>query len=202
MKLELKIDGDNVTGKVLKDAPLNPNKGGFSANAFADYCEKEALKNLVWTGVGCEIDYVIERFRPPFSRKRYAWCAMWVHAMLNEFDGKSGIKLPIRLAGWSKFKTFALVANFLRWAVKEGFYIDNAKGVEPKKGDIILFDWDQRDIDDYTMYGVDHIGVFLRHEDGKYIVAEGNNGNKTTVEARNATRFEGWIRIPEGYMYK
>lgn len=168
---------------------------GFSGLALAGIAEREANRKLVWAA-GSEATKYTDIFKSVFGSGRYAWCAAFVTWCCRN----SGLNIPIRAPGTGAY-TFALVEAWQTWFQKNGFYYDNDGKFVPQAGDIVMFDWDQKSINEIDNDWEDHIGIFLRMDGQYYICAEGNTGNATAVKKRVAVNIQGFGRIPDGYKF-
>ena len=188
-------------GGVQPSPVISPSPGGsqgYNRNEVVAFVERELARNLVWTKDGEARKYT-KAFEPVFGRGRFPWCAATVHWCLNNFDGLGGCGLPIRVPG--KTYTFALVEEWQRFMDQLGFYIDNNGTNRPIPGDLVFFDWDQRNIHEADNDWEDHIGFHLRMNGGLYVCAEGNSSNRTGIFERSAISIQGWGRFPDGWRY-
>ena len=175
-----------------------PAQKGFNRYKFALLAEKEASKNLVWHPGGAAIKYT-EPFKIYFGNSRFPWCGAFIHWLLNQH----GVLTPTKTWDSLGNYTFALVENWQHVAKVRNWYYDHNGFFKPEPGDLVLFDWEQTDIDEKDDDFEDHIGVFLGMEGAKYKSAEGNTRkgnirNISNVCLRNSSKIQGFIRIPEG----
>ncbi len=177
-------------------APVPPaDKSGEFRNAnLAAIAEREAKRNLVWTPTSEATKYT-NLFKSIFGSGRYAWCGTFVFWCCRE----AGLNIPLKPAGLKY--TFALVETWQEWFKEKGFYHDNDGKFIPQAGDVVMFDWDQKSIDQSDSDWEDHIGIFLRMEGSFYVCAEGNTSNMTAVRKRSAITIQGFGRIPVGYKF-
>jgi hypothetical protein len=137
-----------------------------------------------------------KKFEPAFGKNRFPWCAAFVTWCCEQ----AGLNIPMNCpTGY----TFALVEAWQIWAKSKGFYIDNAKGVIAQPGDIIIFDWDQRNLNDPDSDWDDHIGFVVDYlpDSGFYATAEGNVNDATARKNRDKILIQGFIRIPDGFKF-
>lgn len=139
---------------------------------------------------------IIADFIPTFGSGNWAWCSACVRYLCK----KAGLNMPIKCP--SKFGyTFAFVEGFQQWAIEKGFYHDNDGKFSPEAGDITIFDWDQKDISLPDNDRDNHIGIHLRMNGKYYACAEGNTSNRTDIKDRTSQNIQGWVRIPNGYLF-
>lgn len=170
--------------------PLRPNLG-FNGNSFSTLAEKEASKQLTWIP-GNEATKYTKDFESIFGAARFPWCAAFVRWCLKEF----GLEVPLFVPEYKH--SLALVETWQQMAKVRGWYTDNNGTKTPNVGDIILFDWNQRNIHAPDNDWEDHIGIFLKKESTYWKCAEGNSRNRTGIFNRNKITVQGWITIPEG----
>ena len=187
---------DNYASSPVKcDFPGNSTRSktsGFNAQEFATFAKRECEKRLVWTP-GSEARKYTKAFEKHFGRGRFPWCAATIHWLLNNYGIAVGLKPQV-----SQY-TYALCEAWQEMAIARGWYSDNKYGVHPKPGDIVLFDWGQRSLNESDRDWEDHIGVFLYQDtSGNYICAEGNSRNRTGIFTRKKINVQGWIGIPPG----
>lgn len=171
---------------------------GFKRAKLVAIAEEEAKKGLVWElPTANKLETAVKYTKPFeswFGEGRFAWCAAFVTWCLN----KSGLKLGIQPKDLKEFKyTWALVETYQQWAIKHGYYHDNDGKYVPTAGDIVIFDWEQIDINQPDTDWDDHIGIHLRMDGKNYICAEGNSSNRTGVFTRYSKQIQGWISLPE-----
>lgn len=166
---------------------------GFNGSTFAAFCEGEAKKQLVWIPNGEAVKYT-KPFEKIGFRGRFAWCAAFVRWCLVEY----GVDVPIMCDAYSGY-SYALCESFQKLAQQKGWYLDNVFGVKPKPGDLVLFDWGQRNINEPDTDWEDHIGVYLSQVDNnRFRCAEGNTRNQSGIFTRYYSSVQGYVRIPEG----
>ncbi len=131
-----------------------------------------------------------------FGYGTWSWCGATVHYLCR----LAGLNIPLMCP--SKFGyTFALVEAWQQWAIEAGFYHDNDGAFQPEPGDVSCFDWSQSRIDQGDTDWENHIGVHLGKSGSNYISAEGNTSNMTDIKTRTPIQIQGWIRIPDGYVF-
>ena len=141
------------------------------ARRWARLNEKEGVNTKVW------VEFQEEwAAYAGYSRTNWAWCAVYVHELLD----KSGLNMPYYYLG----STLALVGNWKKWAVAEGFWTQN-----PKAGDICLWN------------GYSHIGFVTDYSNGVVTTSEGNSNNMTRSRKVDKDKFAGFISIPDGYTF-
>lgn len=113
-----------------------------------------------------------------------AWCAIFVYYVLAMEGGKT------LLAGCANK---AYCPTIWTWAKKKGY----ARTRGPKKGDLVLFDWQQDSV-------CDHIGfVISDNGNGTVTTVEGNtsstsngNGGCVQIRVRSKSLIRGYVRLP------
>lgn len=103
--------------------------------------------------------------------------------------------------------TFALVEACQQYFQHQDWYKDNRDGYVPPPGAIVIFDWDQVNIDQPDHDYDNHIGVFLRMNGDLFVCAEGNTdrGNnfpngRTRIRERPRYLIQGFGILPEGFL--
>jgi hypothetical protein len=166
---------------------------GFLPQDFANLARYEASKNLTWIPGGEATKYT-RPFESFGFTGRFPWCAAFIHWCLKEH----GIKVPLKCKEYPPY-TYALCESWQQMAIVRGWYYDNNGAFKPRLGDIVLFDWQQRNIHDPDSRWEDHIGVWLEPIDAdRFLCAEGNARNKSGLFTRRYLTVKGYIRIPEG----
>jgi len=167
---------------------------GFTRAKALALAIAEAKQHLGWRA-GTAKKYT-HKYEGVFGKGRYPWCASFVTWCCDQ----AGLNLPVSCpTGY----TFALVEAWQMWAQSKGFYIDNAEGVVAKPGDIVLFDWDQKNLNETDKDWEDHIGFVVDYlpDSGFYATAEGNVNDVTALKNRDKICIQGFIRIPDGYHF-
>lgn len=183
------------------------DSNGFDPILFSRFSEKELGRNLYWSKAidNKHIRRYTSLFEKSFGKGRFPWCAATVLWCLNNFNKQGGLGIPIRVPGVQH--TLALVESWQQWAQSMGFYIDNDGVNFPQPGDLIIFDWDQKSVNEVDRDWDDHIGVFLRMDGNMFICAEGNaqsretGGGRTGIFSRYRQNIQGWARLPKGCKY-
>ncbi|MEH2179030.1 peptidoglycan-binding protein [Nostoc sp.] len=158
---------------------------------LAAFAEDEAAKNLSWNGVNSEAEKYLKLFREPMLRLGqigsspvfYDWCAAFVTYCCRNV----GAEIPDIPEGF--WASMALVESWKYWAKKKGYW--NLKGsVTPKRGDILVFDWNADSI-------LNHIGIVRGYTPGSPVIqtSEGNKANKSGNFTRDMATVAGFIRI-------
>lgn len=148
----------------------------------------------------------VQALRVPFAGKpcnfgmgNWAWCGATAYGM----SVRAGLDIPVLCP--SKFgMSFAYVEAIQQWAIEMGFYHDNDGVFEPDPGDWVLYDWNQKDINDPDKNAESHVGINIRKgklPSGLYRAAEGNTSNMTAIRDRPSVNIQGWVRIPDGYSF-
>lgn len=121
-----------------------------------------------------------------FGNQTVEWCAIWIYYVLAQCGGK------LLMAGCSNK---AYVPTIMNWAKKKGYW----RTGKPKKGDLVLFDWNKNKV-------ADHIGFVVEDLGNGYVkTIEGNtsnvsNGNGGCVQIRTRPKYYilGYVRLPYG----
>jgi len=164
------LQPNNLVFSIDKNNPHRQNsKQGFNGSEFALLAEREALKNIVWYPGG-EANKYTQPFKIYFGNSRFPWCGAFVHWLLNHY----GVKTPTKTTDSLGKYTFALVENWQHVAKVRNWYHDHDGFFKPSPGDLVIFDWKQRHIDEIDNDFEDHIGVFLEMKNGQFKCAEGN----------------------------
>jgi hypothetical protein len=125
---------------------------------------------------------------------RFPWCAAFIHWLLNEHQ----VKVPVFCKEYPPY-SYALCESWQQMAIIKGWYRDNDGKFLPRIGDIVLYDWQQRNIHHPDNRWEDHIGVWLETIDkDSFLNAEGNANNRSGLFKRRYISVKGYIRIPEG----
>lgn len=149
----------------------------FNKDLFVKLCIEEGSKGYHEGKVG---SYVWKNFikewdeNAGYGTKMYAWCAMFVHEMLD----RSGCNLSYFYKG----RSFALVRTFRLWGQDLGFYKRT-----PQEGDLAIWNNDQ------------HIGVVLEVHKDNILTAEGNSSDRLKIRIVKKTAFKGFVRIPDNF---
>lgn len=129
-----------------------------------------------------------------FSDLKGGWCAAFIYHCCSE----AGIRLPIRHPQ-VKLR-FTAVKAWLEWAkLDETNFFYSPENIEPKRGDIVVFD---KLVSDNLH---DHIGIVLSSDGNCMDVAEGNADNKNVsriVYRCCRQSVAGFIRIKNKYNYE
>lgn len=159
---------------------------------MADIAQAEAARNLSWKSEASEAEKYLRPFRAPMKKIGhigsdpvfYNWCAAFVTWCCRE----AGIEIPDQPEGF--WATMAKVDSWKYWARKNGFWRP-AEGFTPRRGDIVVFEWFDGDVD------LDHIGVVRGYTPGSKIIqtAEGNRHNVSVNGDRELKNVPGFIRI-------
>jgi len=154
---------------------------------------REAAGNYGWRDDSGARKYT-KKFEPVFGKGRFPWCAAFVTWCLEE----AGVEVPLNMP--SKFGyTSALVEAWQQWAIEKNYYLPNVAGVEPKPGDIVLFDWSNPTNPDNDWE--DHIGFFAKKDGTALVCYEGNYRDKTAIVYRYLTTVQGFIRLPADFSF-
>jgi len=158
---------------------------------LAEFAETEADKNLSWDGSDSEAEKYLVLFRqrmldlgqiglaPVF----FDWCGAFVFYCCQQI----AISVPIQPEDF--WATMALVESWQYWAKKKGYW--KPKGsINPKRGDIVVFDWDGDGF-------LNHIGIVRGYTLGSNILqtSEGNRHNVSGNFDRAMESVAGFIRI-------
>ena len=96
---------------------------------------------------------------------RVEWCACFVSWCANECGYIDAGVIP----------KFAGCVNGVQWFRERGFWQDNS--YEPRPGDIIFYDWDNKGSSGPQDGESDHVGIVEKVEDGIVYTVEGNSGD-------------------------
>jgi hypothetical protein len=174
-------------------APELKQKMGFDPIDFVNLVRFEANKKLHWTPNSEAVKYT-RTFEKVGLRGRFPWCAAFVHWCLNSHQ----VYVPLFCAEYPGY-TYALCESWQKMAQVRGWYSDNNGNNKPQAGDLVLFDWGQRNIHEPDTDWEDHIGVYLEEIDSRsFWCAEGNSHNKSGLFKRNYASVQGYVRIPVG----
>lgn len=175
------------------EAPKTINTKEIMEKA-ADIALVECKKKLSWTGMSCEAEKYLAPFRKALgvASGRFSWCACFIVYCIREAGGD----VPTVIPGTNL--TWAYVPAVEQWAKTNGWWNSSRdKNFNPRKGDVVLFDWDN----DTT---ADHIGIVLAYTPGASVVTtlEGNtsaenqsNGNTTAQRTRAWSTIRGFVRF-------
>lgn len=169
-----------------------PSSVGARLGHFA---EMEAAKELTWSGPNSEAEKYLHIFRQEMFEKGqigrdkvfYNWCAAWVTYCCQQI----GYQIPLTptIRGQKFWATMALVNSWRAWGKENGFYFKRGTAT-PKRGDIILFDWDSVPAD------LEHIGIVRGYDGGSTIqTSEGNRNNRSGNYTRYMSSIEGFLRL-------
>jgi hypothetical protein len=177
----------------LLDSSTNSITIGFNSTDFANLVRLEASQKLIWHPTSQATKYT-QPFEEIGLRGRFPWCAAFVHWCLNKY----GVSVPLMCNEYKGY-SYALVEAWQKMAQTRGWYKDNDGKYEPKKGDIVLFDWEQRNIHESDTDWEDHIGVFLEPINKEaFLCGEGNCNNQSGLFKRNYVSVQGYISLPYG----
>lgn len=159
---------------------------------LADIAQGEGAKNLSWSSKDSEAEKYLKPFREPMrilghigkDPVFFNWCAAFVTWCCRQAE----IEIPDQPEGF--WATMAKVDSWKYWAKKNGFWHPSA-GFTPRRGDILVFEWFDGDID------LDHIGIVRGYTPGSRIIqtSEGNRGNVAINGNRELKNVPGFIRI-------
>lgn len=110
------------------------------------------------------------------------WCCLWI---MEKLEAAAGIA----------FNKWISVNSFADWAKQNGIY-HNGSMCDIKPFAFVLFDWPDPD----TLRPLDHIGLYLRYENGKYVCREGNTGSGTSYRTRQVMEMNRDASIIDGYV--
>lgn len=96
---------------------------------------------------------------------RVEWCACFVSWCANECGYIDAGVIP----------KFAGCVNGVQWFRERGLWQDNS--YEPRPGDIIFYDWDNKGSSGPQDGESDHVGIVEKVEDGIVYTVEGNSGD-------------------------
>jgi len=183
----------------LEKKPLPPSAGPATQTIMrkvADVAEVEGKKNLVYTGMKSEAEKFLASVRKIIGMPtgRFAWCGGFVFWCCKE----GGANIP---AAFPTGYTVAYCPGWEAWAIKKGYWHPASdKNFNPQRGDIVLFNWDG---DAFA----DHIGIVLAYDrvnsptrvktaEGNTSGKSNNNGDQTSIRARDWANIRGFIRFP------
>lgn len=178
----------------VKPEPVKPAGSSFTRAKLALIAEQYGVKNIK-EGTP-EHKQIIADFIPMFGNGTWAWCGAFVYDMCK----LSGLNIPLKCPSKYGF-TFAFVEGWQQWGIEKGMYYDNDGVFKPQAGDITIFDWNQKDINEPDKNQDSHVGVHLRMDGALYVSAEGNTSDMTAIRKRPSVNIQGWIRIPDGYKF-
>ncbi len=169
----------------------------FTPQRLADIAETEAGMNYKYPDM---VKYTT-KFNPVFdaftNSNNYEWCATFVTWCCK----KAGLQMPAYTPGQEPY-TFALCKAWQQWAISRGYYHDNNSSFSAQRGDIVLYDWEGRNIPDTDWEN--HIGILLTKQNNIYTVAEGNVGSSnnllsmTDIKRRTSPQYiQGFISLPD-----
>lgn len=164
---------------------------------LADIAQIEATKCFhgYVMGTGSNIDELVKPF-PKWTKEEAdgKWCAAFVYYCCN----KAGFNIPIRPAECKTCHLAGCVA-WEEWAKADERikYYTVKSNVEPKKGDIVLFDRV------FNNSEHDHIGIVIDVMEDSIVVAEGNFNNVSGIVRRKRDEhIRSFIRIPAKFAYE
>jgi hypothetical protein len=154
--------------------------------------QREAEKQLSWTGPNSEAEKYLQPLREPMRALGHVgtapiffnWCAAFVTWCCRE----AGILVPDVPDGY--WATMALVEAWKFWAQKEGIWHPRGS-INPARGDVLVFEWFDGDVT------LDHIGIVSGYTSGASTIGtyEGNSGNRAGSRTRDMSNVPGFIRI-------
>jgi hypothetical protein len=186
-------DSKPYEGWLTNTSKKNSSGTGFCHVDFANLARYEASKKLIWKSDG-----EARKYTRPFEtlgfKGRFPWCSAFVHWLMNQH----GVTVPIMCKEFPPY-SYALCESWQQMGIIRGFYHDNDAVFLPRIGDIVLFDWQQRNIHHPDNRWEDHIGIFLETVDNTHcLCAEGNSSNQSGIFRRKYVTIKGYVRIPEG----
>jgi hypothetical protein len=194
-KRGLEIDGvvgQKTWAELLKVEPFEVTiiASSHPLKLLGDFAEQEAAKQLKWEGPGNEAEKYLSIFREPMlklgqigsEKVLYDWCGAFVFFCCQ----KTGVQVPIQPQGF--WATMALVESWKYWAKNNGYWHPKGDFI-PKRGDIILFDWEGDGIPN-------HIGIVRGYTPGNTSIqtSEGNKKNLSGNFKRELSTVVGFIR--------
>lgn len=176
--------------------PSVPSNNSIMEKAV-DIAVAECKKNLSWTGMSCEAEKYLAPLRKALGAPsgRFAWCGCFVSWCVRQAGGS----LPDVLPGQAPL-TIAYVPAWRDWAKAQGLWRSASDlKFNPKKGAIILYNWDG---DAFP----DHIGLVVSYDrntdpftvhtaEGNTSQANQSNGNSTALRSRNWKDIDGFIEF-------
>jgi hypothetical protein len=111
---------------------------------------------------------------------REEWCACFVSWCANQCGYIEAGVIP-------KFASCIAGAN---WFKERGLWQDNS--YEPRPGDLIFFDWDNKGSSGPQDDVPDHVGIVERVEDGVIYTVEGNSGDSCRQRSYSVGYYEIW----------
>ena len=187
---------DKDTNVVVNLRAKTPKQSsGFSIAKFVSIAESEARKKTAWSISNPEARKYTKPFEPYFGKNRIPWCSAFVYYCLTS----CGIVLDTECEFYPGY-TYALAECFQKLGQAKNWYYDNNGKQTPQVGDIILFDWKQKNIHEPDYDHEDHIGVCISVKDNSIVCAEGNvsRTNASGIVTRYYPTIQGWLRIPSG----
>jgi len=184
--------GPQTSGAILA-AKVENRPSGSGAMAAAALAEKDGRRSLVWSSEQSEAEKYLATVRAAIGQRsgRFSWCGAFVYWCFKQ----AGVAIPV---AFSTGYTAAYCPGWEAWAKAKGYLLP--ANATPRRGDIVLFNWDG---DSYA----DHIGIVIGYYGGSVIAtAEGNtsntvsgsqtNGNSTAIKERSLSLVRGFIRFP------
>jgi hypothetical protein len=162
-----------------------------TAERIAAIAEAEAAQNLEWTSGASKAEKYLKPLRKRMQELGhigpgavwYNWCA----AFVTYCTRAAGLIVPDQPSGF--WATMALVEAWKYWAKQNGTW-HNPKTMNPNRGDIVCFEWNDGDAQ------LDHIGIVRSYSGGSTLeTSEGNRGNRTVNGTRNLSAVAGIIRL-------
>jgi hypothetical protein len=192
-KSGLTVDGEvwTETWKALGGQTQPPNPVSGNLQKLANFAEEEAKKQLSWNGADSEAEKYLKPLRKPMQDIDqlgnaivfFDWCGAFVYYCCKEV----GIDVPAQPTGF--WATLALVETWKFWGKQQGYWYRKGDQV-PKRGDIIVFDWDGDG-------ELNHIGIVRGYTPGADTIntSEGNKNNQSGNFTRSLSSVAGFIRI-------
>lgn len=162
---------------------------------LASYAEREAKQGLALTSITSTayLRYCLPllpamRECGHYPKTGFTWMN-WCGAFALHCARLAGYPLPDKPDGF--YATFALVAAWKYWGKQQGFLVTDKK---PKRGDIVIFQWNSGD--------PDHIGICTRDlRLGTFSSAEGNRDNLSGVFLRRPQVIDCLLRLPDNWSH-
>ena len=111
---------------------------------------------------------------------RVEWCACFVSWCANECGYIDAGVIP----------KFAGCTGGANWFKNRGLWQEN--GYEPRPGDLIFFDWDNKGSSGPQDDIPDHVGIVERVENGVVYTVEGNSGDSCRQNSYSVGHYEVW----------
>ena len=111
---------------------------------------------------------------------RVEWCACFVSWCANECGYIDAGVIP----------KFAGCTGGSNWFKERGLWQENS--YEPRPGDLIFFDWDNKGSSGPQDNVPDHVGIVERVENGMVYTVEGNSGDSCRQNSYSVGHYEIW----------